>query len=48
MKKYLLIIYIILFFVPRVSLSEDLASQGFTGTMCSKFMKTEVTELNEA
>ena len=48
MKKYLLIVFVILLFLPKASLSENLASQGFTGTMCSDFMKTEATELNEA
>ena len=47
MKKYLLIVFVILIFLPKASFSENAATQGFTGTMCSSFMKTEATEFNE-
>ena len=47
MKKFLFTLIIICFFLPKVSFSEELATQGFTGTMCNKFMKTEDTEFNE-
>ena len=48
MKKFLLFILIIIFFLTKSSLSDEFATQGFTGIMCNKFMKTEATELNEA